>query len=219
MIYRYGSKPFIALFMSFILLFSSLGVLAGPSSQALASTTGTSSIREWLPAPGQFVNEAGWGATGDVNSKWTNTPGSTGVSLGSFGGSIVYKFDEPIQNSPKNPYGVDFTVFGNAFAGNEEPAGVAVAQDDGTGNPGPWFYIAGSEHYEDSTIWDYRVTYTNPEPAFTSPNGVNVPWVDNQGGSGNVKQMVLINMLIIRYLKITPMPHRILTISRIRIPV
>ncbi|BFT73843.1 DUF4430 domain-containing protein [Paenibacillus sp. P36] len=187
MSHRYVSKPFIALFMSFVLLFSSLGVLAGPSSQALASTTGPSSIREWLPAPGQFVNEAAWGGTGDINSKWTNTPGSTGVSLGSFGGSVVYKFDEPIQNNPKNPYGVDFTVFGNAFAGNEEPAGVAVAQDDGTGNPGPWFYIAGSEHYEDSTIWDYRVTYTNPEPDFTSPNGVNVPWVDNQAGSGDVK--------------------------------
>ncbi|MEC0268591.1 DUF4430 domain-containing protein [Paenibacillus anseongense] len=187
MSHRYASKPIIALFMSFVLLFSSLGVLAGPSSQALASTTGPSSIREWLPAPGQFVNETAWGGTGDINSKWTNTPGSTGVSLGSFGGSVVYKFDEPIQNNPKNPYGVDFTVFGNAFAGNEEPAGVAVAQDDGTGNPGPWFYIAGSEHYEDSTIWDYRVTYTNPEPDFTSPNGVNVPWVDNQAGSGEVK--------------------------------
>ncbi|OAS19895.1 S-layer homology domain-containing protein [Paenibacillus oryzisoli] len=188
MSYRYVPKRVIALIMSVMLLFSSIGFLFGTSKQVVAaSSTGPSSILEWLPAPGQFTNEAGWGGTGDINAKWTNTPGSTGVSLGAFGGSIVYKFDDPIQNSSLNPYGVDFTVFGNAFSGNEEPAGVAVAQDDGTGNPGTWYYIAGSEHYEDSTIWDYQVTYTNPEPEFTTVNGVNVPWTDNKSGSGNVK--------------------------------
>ncbi|MDD9271194.1 DUF4430 domain-containing protein [Paenibacillus sp. GCM10023248] len=186
--HRLRFKSLTAFMMSLVLLFSLIGSLLVPGQQAVAAAgTGPSSIREWLPAPGQFVNEAGWGGAGDINSKWTNTPGAAGVSLGSFGGGIVFQFNEPIQNNPKNPYGVDFTVFGNAFPGNEEPAGVAVAQDDGTGNPGPWYFIAGSEHYEDSTIWDYRVTYTNPEPDFTSPNGVNVPWTDNHSGSGEVK--------------------------------
>lgn len=188
MSYRYVPKRVIALIMSFMLLFSSLGFLFGTSKQVVAAaSTGPSSILEWLPAPGQFTNEASWGGTGDINAKWTNSPSSTGLSLGAFGGSIVFKFDEPIQNSSLNPYGVDFTVFGNALNGFQEPAAVAVAQDDGTGNPGTWFNIAGSEHYEDSTLWDYQATYTNPDLDFTSANGVNIPWTDNKGGSGLVK--------------------------------
>ncbi len=188
MIYRSRSKPFIAFFMSMLVLLSSVGIPFVPIERAKASaSSGPSSIIEWLPAPGQFVNEASWGGTGDINAMWTNSPGSPGISLGAFGGSIVFAFDEPIPNDPKHPFGVDFTVFGNAFSGNEEPASVEVAEDDGSGNPGPWYRIAGSEHYEDATIWDYRVTYTNPEPEFTSANGVDVPWEDNRGGSGQVK--------------------------------
>lgn len=177
-------KQLLSFFICFMLIFSILGVPFAPINRAHAST---STIYEWLPAPGQFINTAAWGGTGDINAKWTNQVGSPGVSLGSFGGSIVFKFAEPIPNNPKNPYGVDFTIFGNAFSGNEEPAGVAVAQDDGTGKPGPWYYIAGSEHYEDSTIWDYQVTYTNPLPLSATHNMVHIPWTDNKGGSGAVK--------------------------------
>ncbi len=172
--------------MSLLLVLSLLFSLNATTVVA-SENSGPSSIYEMLPAPGQFVNEAGWGGTGDLGKAWNNANLNSGVSLGSFGGSIIFKFDEPVRNDPQNPYGVDFTVYGNAFNGNEEPAGVAVAQDDGTGKPGTWYYIAGSEHYEDSTVWDYQVTYTNPEPDFTTPKGVNIPWSDNHGGSGAVR--------------------------------
>lgn len=36
------------------------------------------------------------------------------VSIGS-GGRLVLKFDHPVDDDPLNPYGLDFTVFGNAF--------------------------------------------------------------------------------------------------------
>ncbi len=36
------------------------------------------------------------------------------VSIGN-GGSLVVQFDEPVENDPLNPYGVDLLVFGNAF--------------------------------------------------------------------------------------------------------
>ncbi len=36
------------------------------------------------------------------------------VSVGR-SGSLVVKFDEPVDNSPLNPYGIDLLIFGNAF--------------------------------------------------------------------------------------------------------
>ena len=59
------------------------------------------------------------------------------VTLGSFGVSIVYEFEEPIQNSDQNPYGIDFIVYGNvqksetgeSYSSGMEPAAVMVSQD------------------------------------------------------------------------------------------
>ena len=81
-----------------------------------------------------------------------------GISLGGFGGSIVFKTNAPVLNSADHPYGIHFTVYGNAFSGFEEPGAVAVAQDDGTGKPSKWYNIAVIEHYEDSTVWVYHAT-------------------------------------------------------------
>ncbi|MFC3801221.1 S-layer homology domain-containing protein [Cohnella sp. GCM10012308] len=157
---------------------------------------------EIMPAPGQFVNEQsqivtgtetgfGWGEGWDTSIYATDeeinqsASGSPGVSLGSFGGYVSYQFDQPIKNGPYNAYGADFTVVGNPFPGNNEPAGVMVAQDkDRDGKPDHWYNLAGSEHYEDKTDWNYSVTYTNPDPGFTPNIGQNVPWSDNNGNAG-----------------------------------
>jgi hypothetical protein len=133
-----------------------------------------------MPAPGQFVN-TGWvgydmnllsGAIGQPTED--NAGGSGGISLGTFGGYVTYQFDNPIKNSANNKNGSDFTIGGNAFGGNSEPAAVMVAQDlnkdgkpdiDDDGNE-IWYELAGSLYYEDGTTHNYSVTYQNPDPNF-----------------------------------------------------
>ena len=139
------------------------------------------------PAPGQFINESWSGWDGPVYA-------AGGMSLGTFGGYVIYQFDDPVENSDSNPYGVDFMVNGNNFTGWSEPAGIMVAQDkDGDGKPDTdgngnelWYPLAGSEHYEESTVWDYEVTYTNTNTDFFPNYGENIPWSDNFGNSGVV---------------------------------
>ena len=155
-----------------------------------------SANRVWavMPAPGQFVNEHSQTVTGTAGAQgwgdgWDTTLyGATpeqagrsnyaqpGFSLGWFGGFITYEFDEPVLNSENNLYGIDFTVYGNAFYGNSEPAGVQVSQDGST-----WYTLAGSQHYNPDTVWDYEVTYFNPLPDFDPYMSINIPWRDNKG--------------------------------------
>ncbi len=158
-----------------------------------------SASRVWavMPAPGQFVNEHSQTVTGTMGAQgwgdgWDTTLyGATpeqagksnyarpGYSLGWFGGFLIYEFDEPILNSDKNKYGIDFTVYGNAFYGNSEPAGVKVSQDGET-----WYTLAGSKHYDPDTVWNYEVTYTNTSPDFDPYIAIDVPWKDNMGNGG-----------------------------------
>jgi hypothetical protein len=56
------------------------------------------------------------------------------VSLGA-GGSLVVKFDEPVTDDPRNPFGIDLLVFGNAFLivdfSGPEPIAQGVAGEGG----------------------------------------------------------------------------------------
>lgn len=131
-------------------------------------------VYAYVPAPGQFPNEGagtgGWGdafVSGSTGVKhMVGNVVSTGVSLGYFGGYVVFDMGEDIANTATNPYGVDFVVYGNAFAGNSEPGCVQVARDaNHDGKPDAWFNIAGSLHYDADTIWNASYTYTNPTPA------------------------------------------------------
>ena len=106
---------------------------------------------EYMPAPGQFMSEE-WA---QPNVDYAIGEEGVGVSLGGFGGYIVFGFDRPIVNHPQNPYGVDFLVKGNSFTGGTygvwtEPGAVQVMQDknrNGLPDDGEWYELAGSDYY------------------------------------------------------------------------
>ncbi len=144
-----------------------------------------SRVIEFMPAPGQFTNET----IGQSNSaeKTLGTQGGM-ISLGAFGGYVVYGFDQPIVNNPQNPYGVDFSVKGNSFAANlygvwTEPAAVRVMKDengDGIPNDGEWYELAGSDYYMSSTEKNVKMTYYNPH----YNERYTVPWKKDNGETG-----------------------------------
>ncbi|MBN2820876.1 MAG: T9SS type A sorting domain-containing protein [Bacteroidales bacterium] len=152
---------------------------------SLAKAQYISEIIEYTPAPGQFINISPglpWNAESIKGSPEKN---GRMVSLGFWGGYIIVGFDEPIENDPNNPYGVDFTVFGNAFDGSSEPGIVQVMKDENeNGLPDDtWYELMGSDHHLSATTYNYAITYTNPNGKY------DVPWVDNEGNEGIVRYM------------------------------
>ncbi|MDZ7737853.1 MAG: hypothetical protein U5K32_02045 [Bacteroidales bacterium] len=136
---------------------------------------------EYTPAPGQHINTA----TGSPHAA-TTICGDIGgmVNLGAFGGYLVFRFEEPVYNDPDNPYGIDFTIFGNPLSEWSEPGIVSVMKDEnGNGLPDDsWYELAGSDHYFSSTVSAYSVTYENPG----KPVANDVPWNDNLGNTGYI---------------------------------
>lgn len=128
----------------------------------------------YLPGLTQYANRGDWGSIStdgnNLLSPATKVKGykgfaANGFSLGSLGGYVQYDFSEhPIEDSPSNPYGVDFVVYGNAFNGNPEAAAVQVyAQEvlsDGTLGDYKWYELAGSMYYSDSAVRNTTVSYT-----------------------------------------------------------
>lgn len=143
------------------------------------SKTTASAVESFLPAPGQFVNQSAYYNP----DKTLSTPYV--VTLGSFGGNIVYRFDEPVKNDPTNPYGIDFIVYGNVFTNADgsssqsaaEPAAVMVSE-----NGTQWYELAGSKYYDVLTKHGVSITYTNPDTTFSQ--AYDVAWTLSTGESG-----------------------------------
>lgn len=135
----------------------------------IAEGSKPAAVTGYLPV-GQFArnNSFGWGMlyTDNTNVKSASNKAkfldgyiSTGVSLGMAGGYIQFDMgSNPIKNNPKNPYGIDFIVYGNAFKGNPEAAGVMVSNDGIK-----WYTLAGSRHYMNGTKWDQKISYVRIE--------------------------------------------------------
>lgn len=162
-----------------------------------ASTDPGSGIWAYLPAPGQFVNEGiGTGGWGDIHKSSSanlkdmmGAVSTTGVSLGAFGGYIVFDFGEDgLQNTATNKYGVDFIIYGNAFGNNAEPGCVQVAPDaNKNGVPDKWYDVAGNKYYSGETVTMY---YSDPTPSDNlngTSTSANVPYSTNVTISGNTQ--------------------------------
>lgn len=141
-------------------------------------------VFEFLPAPGQFVNENYDASTMEQACAYAGQRLAQAqyVSLGGFGGYIVVGFDHSIDNDG----GYNIAVTGNAFDGSSEPGIVWVMQDEnGDGLPNDtWYELKGSEYGKAETIQDYAVTYYRP----SSP-AMPVAWEDNRGGSGVIDHL------------------------------
>ncbi len=132
-------------------------------------------VVDYLMVNSQYINgnAGGYG----TNPQQTLTGGL--LSLGNFGGYVTFYLENGLTDDPANTYGVDFYVNGNAFKdastgtglGSMEPGQVWVSEDGNT-----WYALAGSEHYEDGTLWDYAVTYTKTKTGSTD-------WEDNCGNT------------------------------------
>mgnify|MGYP006910399221 FL=1 len=90
---------------------------------------------------------------------------------------MTLKYDKAITDDPKHPYGIDFTVFGNSNGGEgfSEPGNVLVSEDGKE-----WYSLAGSDHYDSTTMWDYSVTYKK------NPKSKIADYEDNLGNAGSL---------------------------------
>lgn len=166
-----------------------------------------SDVFDYRPAVGQFTNEMPEFQNGDSFSsilqkaKASLVGGNSSiVTLGGFGGYVVFGFDHTVPDMD----GRDFKVLGNAFFGNDssqprsgscEPGIIMVAYDknkNGKPDPEEWYEIAGSEYFKNTTVKDYSITYFKPDANkvpvpgtdFWQTDAEYIKWQDNLGNSG-----------------------------------
>ena len=148
-----------------------------PHYTATATGTNPVAVNGYLPV-GQFArpNSFGWGTLYTDNTNVSSSSNdvkfktgyvSTGVSLGMAGGYVQFDMgNNRIQNNANNKYGIDFIVYGNAFKGNPEAAGVQVSNDGVN-----WYTLAGSRHYMSDTKWNQNISYIKIATANTTIGG------------------------------------------------
>lgn len=161
-----------------------------------------SEVYEYKPAPGQFVNTMPQYEVGDtyqdmlkkVEESISGTNDEM-VSLGGFGGYVVFGFDHTVINKPGE---YDFKILGNSYyeytgsekkGGSSEPGIVMVSYDRNcNGLPDDeWYELAGSEYGNPATIRNYSVTYHRPDPdrEIISQGNLTdlyyIPWEDSEG--------------------------------------
>ncbi len=144
-------------------------------------------VFDYLPAPGQFVNELPKYTEGDTHEDMVAKTGAsligknaTMITLGGFGGYVVFGFDHTVVNVEGK---CDFRINGNAFGalanprpdapfgGSCEPGIVMVAYDknkNGKPDEDEWYEIKGSGNVtaEDEAWYQMAVDNKNDVRTF-----------------------------------------------------
>ena len=171
-------------------------------------------VYDYMPAPGQFVNDMPAYTPGDTQADMNRKveeriagDNNILITLGGYGGYVVFGFDHEVANVAGQ---YDFRILGNAFyaaanpngeasreGGSCEPGIVMVARDEnGNGLPDdPWYELAGSDYHRPTTVHNYRIAYARPDegkPRVPHPTERHVidmeyvRWTTNGHGSGYV---------------------------------
>ena len=185
----------------FTLFFAGVSICAAAQNSPYISK-----VYDFLPAPGQFVNELPEYMDGDSHEAilakveeqicGEKNPGM--ISLGAFGGYVVFGFDHPVANV-EGAY--DFKIYANAFmaagssvGGSCEP-GIVMVSVDANGNglaDDEWYELAGSDYGKETTIKNYSITYYKPDADKTpTPEGMMtdttyIRWTSSEGDEGYV---------------------------------
>lgn len=165
-------------------------------------------IYDFMPAPGQFINNIPYVEEpvskdsiltlvsecicGYVKSNGKIVVADAMISLGSFGGYVVFGFDHPVVNVPGE---YDMQIFGNAIQSNQRPilggsseSGIVMVSRDVNGNgvpDDPWYELAGSEHSHPKTQKNFTITYYKPDDSQFGPLAMNeyhdqyIRWTSN----------------------------------------
>ncbi|MFZ5940319.1 MAG: T9SS type A sorting domain-containing protein [Bacteroidota bacterium] len=185
---RHSSNTVSGISRRLICLLASALLLA-PSQVLEGQENNPCTLISYTPAPGQFINLPASGTPGAAAAICSGS--NALVSLGAFGGSVIYKFSRPVINDAENPYGIDLTIFGNPLTDAEgkvrwaEPGIVSVMKDEnGNGLPDDtWYEIAGSDHYFLGLSKRFTVTYYNPSVPFAS----DIAWIADDGSAGMIR--------------------------------
>lgn len=169
-------------------------------------------VIDFLPAPGQFVNDQPTYSDGDsqaaMNQKVLEAIGNNNrglISLGGYGGYVVVGFDHTIRNISGEK---DIRVLGNAFSadinrkgGSAEPGIISVAYDhnkNGYPDDDEWYELAGSEFHKTETLKEYVIRYIRPDEnkqPVKDPNSPTITdsqyirWNDNRNENGFIPKL------------------------------
>jgi hypothetical protein len=157
-----------------------------------------SRVYEYRPAPGQFINDLPEYDPGDTADdmrlkveECLAYNEQILVSLGGYGGYVVFGFDHMVANVPGE---YDFKIIANAFYANANPnpdapreggscePGIVLVSYDANDNhlpDDPWYELAGSEYNAPETIHNYQITYYKPDPNKPPTPDSNHPYLND----------------------------------------